>query len=103
MTMADLGRAPGRIGGAPSSSGFGDSVVHEILPNARALPKMMALGMLDAHGIWHPLDDVEPCTQSIEAMKPAFADLHQYNADIDAMPGEAGCAAEPRLPAQPPR
>jgi gamma-glutamyltranspeptidase/glutathione hydrolase len=68
------------------SQRFGDSVVHEIPPNGQGIATLMALGMLESHGIGgQPLDHVDTVHASIEAMKLALADLHQYNADIDAM------------------
>jgi gamma-glutamyltranspeptidase/glutathione hydrolase len=61
-------------------------VVHEIPPNGQGIATLMALGMLESHGIGgQPLDHVDTVHASIEAMKLALADLHQYNADIDAM------------------
>ena len=86
MTMADLAAHQADWVGTIQQR-LGDSVVHEIPPNGQGIAALMALGMLDAHGIGaHPVDDVETVHASIEAMKLAFADLHQYNADIDAMP-----------------
>ena len=68
------------------SQPFGDSVVHEIPPNGQGIAALMALGMLDALGVGdQPLDGVDSVHLQIEAMKLAFADLHQYNADIDHM------------------
>ncbi len=68
------------------SQPFGDSVVHEIPPNGQGIAALMALGMLDARGVGdRPLDGVDSVHLQIEAMKLAFADLHQYNADIDHM------------------
>ena len=69
------------------SQKFGDSVIHEIPPNGQGIAALMALGMLDELGVGkQDLDGVDSVHLQIEAMKLAFADLHQYNADIDAMP-----------------
>ncbi|MBS0390539.1 MAG: gamma-glutamyltransferase family protein [Proteobacteria bacterium] len=68
------------------SQRFGDSVIHEIPPNGQGIATLMALAMLDAHGVGaHGVDEVQTVHASIEAMKLALADLHQYNADIDHM------------------
>lgn len=68
------------------SQRFGDSVIHEIPPNGQGIATLMALGMLEAHGVGqHGLDSVETVHATIEAMKLALADLYAYNADIDAM------------------
>ena len=65
---------------------FAGSVVHELPPNGQGIATLMALGMMEALGIGNqPVDDVDTVHLSIEAMKLALADLHQYNADIDAM------------------
>jgi len=64
------------------SQRFGDSVIHEIPPNGQGIAALMALGMLDALGVGgQPLDGIDSVHLQIEAMKLAFADLHQYNAD----------------------
>ena len=85
MTMADLAAHQADWVGTISQR-FGDSVVHEIPPNGQGIAALMALGMLDAVGVGEqPLDGVDSVHLQIEAMKLAFADLHQYNADIDAM------------------
>lgn len=65
---------------------FGGSVVHELPPNGQGIAALMALGMLQALGIGsQPLDHVDTVHLQIEAMKLALADLHHYNADVDAM------------------
>ncbi|MDB5884092.1 MAG: gamma-glutamyltransferase 2, Threonine peptidase family [Polaromonas sp.] len=65
---------------------FSGSVVHELPPNGQGIATLMALGMLESLGIGNqPVDDIDTVHLSIEAMKLALADLHQYNADIDAM------------------
>ena len=65
---------------------FAGSVVHELPPNGQGIATLMALGMMEALGIGlQPVDHVDTVHLSIEAMKLALADLHQYNADIDAM------------------
>jgi gamma-glutamyltranspeptidase/glutathione hydrolase len=68
------------------SQPFAGSVVHELPPNGQGIATLMALGMLEALGIGkQPLDHVDTVHLQIEAMKFALADLHKYNADIDAM------------------
>jgi len=85
MTVEDLAAHQADWVGTVSQR-FGDSVIHEIPPNGQGIAALMALGMLDAHGVGaHALDSVETVHASVEAMKLAFADLHQYNADIDHM------------------
>src|SRR5690625_26733 len=63
-------------------------VLHELPPNGQGIAALMALGMLkhlpapqgadDADGLFH---------YPIEAVKLAFADLHQYVTDADHMQG----------------
>ena len=85
MTLADLAAHRADWVGTISQR-FGDSIVHEIPPNGQGIAALMALGMLDAVGVGpQPLDGVDSVHLQIEAMKLALADLHQYNADIDAM------------------
>ncbi|WP_404301013.1 gamma-glutamyltransferase family protein [Alicycliphilus denitrificans] len=85
MTVDDLAAHRADWVGTVSQR-FGDSVVHEIPPNGQGIAALMALGMLDAHGVGaHGVDDVQTVHASIEAMKLALADLQQYNADIDCM------------------
>ncbi|WP_367066487.1 gamma-glutamyltransferase family protein [Oryzisolibacter sp. LB2S] len=68
------------------SQRFGDAVIHEIPPNGQGIAALMALGMLDAHGVGaQGVDEVQTVHASIEAMKLALADLHRYNADSDHM------------------
>ncbi len=65
---------------------FKGSVVHELPPNGQGIATLMALGMLEALGIGdQPVDHIDTVHLSVEAMKLALADLHHYNADIDAM------------------
>lgn len=85
LTLADLDAHRADWVGTVSQR-FGDSVIHEIPPNGQGIAALMALGMLDAHGVGAgPLDGVATVHASIEAIKLAFADLHQYNADIAHM------------------
>ena len=85
MTVEDLAAHQADWVGTVSQR-FGDSVIHEIPPNGQGIAALMALGMLDEHGVGaHPVDDVRTVHASIEAMKLALADLHQYNADMDHM------------------
>ncbi len=85
MTVEDLAAHRADWVGTVSQR-FGDSVIHEIPPNGQGIAALMALGMLDALGVGgQPLDGVDSVHLQVEAMKLAFADLHQYNADIDHM------------------
>jgi len=85
MTLEDLAAHRADWVGTVSQR-FGDSVIHEIPPNGQGIAALMALGMLDAHGVGrHGVDDVQTVHASIEAMKLALADLQQYNADGDHM------------------
>ena len=86
MTLADLDAHRADWVGTISQQ-FGDSVIHEIPPNGQGIATLMALSMLETHGIGtEPLDSIETVHASIEAMKLALADLAQHNADMDAMP-----------------
>ena len=61
-------------------------MVHELPSNGQGIAALMALGMLQALGLGEqPVDHVDTVHLAIEAIKLALADLHQYNADIDAM------------------
>ncbi|MBS0292754.1 MAG: gamma-glutamyltransferase family protein [Proteobacteria bacterium] len=85
MTLQDLAAHRADWVGTVSQR-FGDSVIHEIPPNGQGIAALMALGMLDAHGVGsHGVDEVQTVHASIEAMKLALADLQQYNADIAHM------------------
>ena len=85
MTVQDLAAHRADWVGTVSQR-FGDSVIHEIPPNGQGIAALMALGMLDALGVGaQPLDGIDSVHLQIEAMKLAFADLHQYNADLDHM------------------
>lgn len=85
MTLDDLAAHRADWVGTVSQR-FGDSVVHEIPPNGQGIATLMALGLLQAHGIGaQPVDHVDTVHASIEAMKLALADLQQHNADGDAM------------------
>ncbi len=85
MTLDDLAAHQADWVGTVSQR-FGDAVIHEIPPNGQGIAALMALGMLDELGVGpQPLDGVDSVHLQVEAMKLAFADLHQYNADIDHM------------------
>ncbi len=90
LTLADLAAHQADWVGTVSQK-FGDSVIHEIPPNGQGIAALMALGMLDELGAGgdpigsQPLDGVDSVHLQIEAMKLAFADLHQYNADLEHM------------------
>ncbi|MDG4648438.1 gamma-glutamyltransferase family protein [Roseibacterium sp. SDUM158017] len=68
------------------STGFGDSVLHEIPPNGQGIAALMALGMLDHLGLQDlEADDPLALHLQIEAIKLAFADLEAYVADSSHM------------------
>lgn len=59
----------------------GDYMLHELPPNGQGIAALMALGMLDT---FDPPTDSDPQRHfhlTIEAVKLAFADLHQHVAD----------------------
>lgn len=65
---------------------FATSALHEIPPNGQGIAALMALGVLRSLG----LEELEPdggdaIHLQIEAIKLAFADLHQHVADPDHM------------------
>jgi len=85
LTMADLDNHQPDWCGTISQT-FGKSVVHEIPPNGQGIATLMALGMLEHWGMeGHGIDDLLTVHVSIEAMKLALADLHQFNADPKQM------------------
>lgn len=64
-----------------SMSYRGDYTLHEIPPNGQGIAALMALGMLDQ---FDPPRESDPCSMfhmPIEAMKLAFADLHEHVGD----------------------
>lgn len=68
------------------SRSFAGSVIHEIPPNGQGIAALIALGMLEAHGIGNkPVDHVDTVHACVEAMKLALADVYHHNADIDHM------------------
>jgi len=65
---------------------YRDLTLHEIGPNGQGIGALMALGMLEHWDIaGSGCDSARAMHLQIEAMKLAFADLHAYVGDIDAM------------------
>ncbi|RTZ41773.1 gamma-glutamyltransferase family protein [Candidimonas sp. SYP-B2681] len=59
----------------------GDYLLHELPPNGQGIAALMALGMLDTFDPPQADDPIGLFHLPIEAMKLAFADLHQHVAD----------------------
>ncbi|HWZ47959.1 MAG TPA: gamma-glutamyltransferase [Herbaspirillum sp.] len=70
----------------PISIRYRDIELHEIGPNGQGIAAQMALGMLE-HFDLKNMDNDGPAAMhlKIEAMKLAFADLHEYVGDVDRM------------------
>jgi gamma-glutamyltranspeptidase/glutathione hydrolase len=70
----------------PISVRYRDVELHEIGPNGQGIAALMALGMLEHFDIksLEP-DSAQAVHLQVEAMKLAFADLHEYVADADRM------------------
>ncbi|MDO9279884.1 MAG: gamma-glutamyltransferase family protein [Polaromonas sp.] len=70
----------------PISVRYRDVELHEIGPSGQGIGALMALGMLEHFDLKAAgLDSALTQHLQIEAMKLAFADLHEYVADPDAM------------------
>ncbi|MCT9115639.1 gamma-glutamyltransferase family protein [Cupriavidus gilardii] len=70
----------------PIQMRYRDLTLHEIGPNGQGIGALMALGMLDQWDVASGgVDSARTMHLQIEAMKLAFADLHAYVADADAM------------------
>lgn len=68
------------------STDFDDNTLHEIPPNGQGIAALMALGMLEHTAIRDMgADDPMALHLQIEAIKLAFADLHNYVADRNYM------------------
>lgn len=70
----------------PVSVDYRDLTLHEIGPSGQGIGALMALGMLSQFDLKSlGPDSAQPQHLQIEAMKLAFADLHEYVGDPDAM------------------
>jgi gamma-glutamyltranspeptidase/glutathione hydrolase len=70
----------------PISIRYRDVELHEIGPNGQGIAAQMALGMLENFDLKSMDQDGAQATHlKIEAMKLAFADLHEYVGDVDRM------------------
>lgn len=70
----------------PISMNYRDGyALHEIPPNGQGIAALMALGMLDTFDAPKPGNLFDQFHLPIEAMKLAFADLHEYVADPSFM------------------
>lgn len=70
----------------PIKIGYRDVELYEIGPNGQGIAALMALGMLEHFDLasYEP-DSAHAVHLQVEAMKLAFADLHEYVADVDRM------------------
>jgi gamma-glutamyltranspeptidase/glutathione hydrolase len=60
--------------------------VHEIPPNGQGIAALVALGILGSFEVSaHPVDSADSLHLQIEAMKLAFADIHEYVSDPGTM------------------
>lgn len=60
--------------------------LHELPPNGQGLAALLMLGILEHHPMAdYPADSADSLHVQIEAMKLAFADVHRYVADPQAM------------------
>ncbi|MGY8524644.1 gamma-glutamyltransferase family protein [Paracidovorax citrulli] len=70
----------------PIRQAYRDLELYEIGPNGQGIGALMALGMLEQWDVaGSGLDTTATMHLQIEAMKLAFADLHAYVGDVDAM------------------
>lgn len=70
----------------PISTTYRDVTVWEIPPNGQGIAALMALNLLEGFDLsHHPRESVSSLHWQIEAMKLAFADVHQHIADPDWM------------------
>jgi gamma-glutamyltranspeptidase/glutathione hydrolase len=70
----------------PISMRYRDIELHEIGPNGQGIAALMALGMLERFDLPAAESDSAMAVHlQIEAMKLAFADLHEYVADVERM------------------
>jgi len=82
----------------PISIRWGEYEVHEIPPNGQGIAALIALGILSnvpGFSNYYP-DSLESVHYQIEAMKLAFADLHQYVSDPQSMSVNPEELLEPR-------
>jgi gamma-glutamyltranspeptidase/glutathione hydrolase len=63
----------------------GDYALHELPPNGQGIAALMALGMLDTFDPPRSNNPVDLFTLPVEAMKLAFADLHEHVGDPISM------------------
>ncbi|WP_207632011.1 gamma-glutamyltransferase [Bordetella bronchiseptica] len=80
----------------PISQSFRDYELHEIPPNGQGIVALMALGMLEQFDLEAMgRDSADYYHVSIEAMKLAFADLHQHVTDPRHMRVNAAALLDP--------
>lgn len=84
------------------SGGFHGYDIHEIPPNGQGISALMALGILEHFPTFGNLDPdtAESIHLQVEAMKLAFADLHQHIADPGHMTLEPKDLLSPRYLAE---
>lgn len=70
----------------PISQAFHGVELHEIPPNGQGIAALMTLGILEHLPLSdHAVDSAQSVHLQIEAMKLAFADVHRFVGDSDAM------------------
>ena len=70
----------------PISTTYRDLTVWEVPPNGQGIAALMALNLLEGFDLrHHPRESAQSFHWQIEAMKLAFADLHQHVGDPDWM------------------
>ena len=70
----------------PLAHDYRGYTLHEIPPNTQGIAAQMALGILSGFDLSaHAVDSADSLHLQIEAMKLAFADLHEYVSDVATM------------------
>jgi gamma-glutamyltranspeptidase/glutathione hydrolase len=80
----------------PLSAEYQGYRIHELPPNSQGIAALIMLGILEHHDLssFHP-DSAESLHLQIEAMKLAFADVHQHVSDPLAMTVDCGRLLDP--------